>query len=796
MPDGSERSQSPKGLLFDYPDREAAESREEEDDDEETSGTLKEPDSPSIIAESTAVPHRPAGHSHDSMPESRATSMVGLLLKKSVLASTVKLILAASLFLLPGVILYGRYRQRFTVGPFAAEALCLFAAFSLAGYAAIRLVIHLLVLLCHARGWSASSRTVFYLTELESYVAAGMWIVGQLVVCNTTSGLGDLVAGDVDLRKVASKLLVCMLTATAMLAVKRHLMTSLAMSFNYSNYRERIQRGLMVDRVTRNIVHSARTAYKARKRAARPRGSEFGWSSVQSAFGDRSPSTVRVRRSSVDASIPRQSAAAVELTPAGFLLSHPTSPTSPMSHTSHTGQTGQSHQQQSHGHNQQHTPTAPTHMPLEMPSDAEKKRQFAQFARLANRLTSQFDDSSIDYRIQLAREAQRQAARFFKWLKPADGRDYLIPADLQRYVENEKDLCDFIDIVGRKQTGAAQPSPKTASPLYALGWTGGRNTPRPRHHHHHTSPLNISADANSQLIVITEGDLRRGLEWTMHELYGLSKSMQSIETALRKIDRLFTCLVLLASLIIVAVAIGDAVQLLLALSTMLSGAAFVFGTSAKNTFESIIFLLVIHPFDVGDRVYVQLGTAATDPIDNLVVAEMHLLSTIFERWDGVRVYVANHILAYKAIYNIRRSGPILEIQRVQLDYSTPVAKIERLRWMLAEFVARESADFVPDISRVNLDTLDAGGNRVWVNVVVRHAGNFQDYDVQLARRSKLLAFVRQSLDELGISYMPPVQRIALLQPEDLHALEDGQRRGRRKICTPAEALLLSGRTDR
>lgn len=37
--------------------------------------------------------------------------------------------------------------------------------------------------------------------------------------------------------------------------------------------------------------------------------------------------------------------------------------------------------------------------------------------------------------------------------------------------------------------------------------------------------------------------------------------------------------------------------------------AFVFGNSIRNVFESVVFLFVVHPFDVGDALLV------TDPAD-------------------------------------------------------------------------------------------------------------------------------------------------------------------------------------
>ena len=44
-------------------------------------------------------------------------------------------------------------------------------------------------------------------------------------------------------------------------------------------------------------------------------------------------------------------------------------------------------------------------------------------------------------------------------------------------------------------------------------------------------------------------------------------------------------------------------------SSVLLGFSFVFGTSIRTTFESVVFLFVVHPYDVGDMLLL------TDPND-------------------------------------------------------------------------------------------------------------------------------------------------------------------------------------
>ncbi len=47
----------------------------------------------------------------------------------------------------------------------------------------------------------------------------------------------------------------------------------------------------------------------------------------------------------------------------------------------------------------------------------------------------------------------------------------------------------------------------------------------------------------------------------------------------------------------------------LTVSSVLLGFSFVFGTSIRTTFESVVFLFVVHPYDVGDMLLL------TDPND-------------------------------------------------------------------------------------------------------------------------------------------------------------------------------------
>ena len=296
---------------------------------------------------------------------------------------------------------------------------------------------------------------MYYLTELEVYVSVSLWLIA-LIVFSVVFGSSVLESLSVTM----IKLMVCALLTTALLALKTHYMTRLAMSFNYSNYKERIQQGLLVDRVLRQL-HKARAHYKARKRQlnlARTIAPDLGWSSVQHHQAGPASPVLRRRNSAenVGDSIGDERATRT-ITAEGF-LAQPSTVAQPTDKPSAQTQEG--------------PPLHPTHH-IPDPSDPEKKRQFTQFARLANRLISQFDTSSADYRQEISKEAHRQAAKIFKWIKRQD-RNHLIPADMQAYVKDEKELRGFFEALG-VQFGRDPTSQETT----------GREAPR--HHYKDTT---------------------------------------------------------------------------------------------------------------------------------------------------------------------------------------------------------------------------------------------------------------------------------------------------------------------
>ena len=70
--------------------------------------------------------------------------------------------------------------------------------------------------------------------------------------------------------------------------------------------------------------------------------------------------------------------------------------------------------------------------------------------------------------------------------------------------------------------------------------------------------------------------------------------------------------------------------------TSVTQATFVFGNQLRNLFEAIVFLFVVHPYDVGDRVYIDN--------DNFLVCRASFFS-VHAQWKVLNVY-DKHVCEY------------------------------------------------------------------------------------------------------------------------------------------------------
>ncbi len=86
------------------------------------------------------------------------------------------------------------------------------------------------------------------------------------------------------------------------------------------------------------------------------------------------------------------------------------------------------------------------------------------------------------------------------------------------------------------------------------------------------------------------------------ERRALSLSLSDTKTAVNKLHKILNVILFTILIIIWLLVLGIATKnLLVFVSSQLLLVVFIFGNTCKNIFEAIVFLFVLHPFDVGDR---------------------------------------------------------------------------------------------------------------------------------------------------------------------------------------------------
>lgn len=86
------------------------------------------------------------------------------------------------------------------------------------------------------------------------------------------------------------------------------------------------------------------------------------------------------------------------------------------------------------------------------------------------------------------------------------------------------------------------------------------------------------------------------------ERRALALTLNDTKTAVNKLHRMVNIIIGIAIVVIWLLILGIATsKFLLFVSSQLVLVAFIFGNTCKTAFEAIVFLFVMHPFDVGDR---------------------------------------------------------------------------------------------------------------------------------------------------------------------------------------------------
>lgn len=254
---------------------------------------------------------------------------------------------------------------------------------------------------------------------------------------------------------------------------------------------------------------------------------------------------------------------------------------------------------------------------------------------------------------------------------------------------------------------------------------------------------------------ISKEEMRGMLERIFEERRNINNSIGDMSSAFRTLDAVLMFLVLIIAIFIWLAIFtdGKSVNNLVPMSTIIVGFSFVFGNSAKNVFESMIFIFSTHPYDVGDLVCINDTW--------MFVTEFHMLSTHFRTIFNEVVIMPNAVLATNSyIYNSRRSGPQWEVLNLTISFQTPLSKIDALRAGIQAYLHENEREWGGGLELL----YDSIRNMNALNLIVsvEHKSNWQAWLNRWLRRTRLLRRIRDLTIELGITYDPPLQPISFL----------------------------------
>ncbi|XP_074285889.1 mechanosensitive ion channel protein 6-like [Silene latifolia] len=242
---------------------------------------------------------------------------------------------------------------------------------------------------------------------------------------------------------------------------------------------------------------------------------------------------------------------------------------------------------------------------------------------------------------------------------------------------------------------------------------------------------------------ISKSALKNWVVNAFRERRAIALTLSDTKTAVNKLHKVVDVIVFIIILLI-GITLLDIITYknIIFLSSQIVLVAFIFGNTLKNAFESIIFLFVIHPFDVGDRCEI-------DGVQ-MVVEEMNILTTVFLRFDNTKIFFPNYILLTKPISNYYRSPDMGDGIEFLFHIATPPEKIALMRQRITSYIVNKKEHWYPEpmIIVKDAENLHTFKIAVWL----QHRMNHQDIGEKWVRRGILIEECIKIFRELDLEY--------------------------------------------
>ncbi|KAI9869024.1 MAG: hypothetical protein M1813_002847 [Trichoglossum hirsutum] len=233
------------------------------------------------------------------------------------------------------------------------------------------------------------------------------------------------------------------------------------------------------------------------------------------------------------------------------------------------------------------------------------------------------------------------------------------------------------------------------------------------------------------------------------ERKSITASLKDLDSVISKLDGVFIFIVIIITLLVfISLISASAAGVLTSTGSTLLALSWLFSATAQEFLQSVIFVFVKHPFDVGDRVDIYGNTGDKMKGDTYFVKEISLLYTEFKKLEGHVVQAPNSYLNNLFILNMRRSGALAEAVPIVIKFGTTLEQIEELRKRLLGFVTAEKRDFQGKILTELRDITEA--HSITLNVVFFYKSNAQNELLRLQRRNKFICCLMVAISDIGI----------------------------------------------
>ncbi|KAL9594145.1 MAG: hypothetical protein Q9179_005527 [Wetmoreana sp. 5 TL-2023] len=233
------------------------------------------------------------------------------------------------------------------------------------------------------------------------------------------------------------------------------------------------------------------------------------------------------------------------------------------------------------------------------------------------------------------------------------------------------------------------------------------------------------------------------------ERKSITASLKDLDSVVSKLDAVLLFFVIgITILVLLSLISTSAAASLTSAGSAVLALSWLFSSTAQEFLASCIFVLVKHPFDCGDRVYIYGNSGSQLKGDDYFVKEISLLYTEFKKMEGHIVQAPNSYLNTLFIQNMRRSGGLAEAVPLTVKFGTTLDQIDDLRQRLLEFVKSEKREYQPNILTEIREVSEAYS--VNLNVVFFYKSNWQNELLRLQRRNKFICALMISMQEVGI----------------------------------------------